>query len=135
MAPDVLARKLRYLQQLLEDLAPYQDATAAQIETDHYKVERILELMVGVAIDVLFHLLSERDVAPASYRDAFRLAGEHDLLPSDLAERLQRAAGMRNILVHLYEEIDYEILRASIGPALRDFRRFVALLARQLPEE
>lgn len=43
--------------------------------------------------------------------------------------RLEDAAGMRNVLVHLYEEIDLEIPHASIGPALNDFAELVAALA------
>ena len=33
MAPDVLLRKLLYLRQLLTDLAPYENATLAEIES------------------------------------------------------------------------------------------------------
>jgi uncharacterized protein YutE (UPF0331/DUF86 family) len=36
---------------------------------------------------------------------------------------------MRNVLVHLYEEIDYEILHQSIPTALEDFAQFVAIFA------
>jgi len=132
MAPDVLLRKLLYLRQLLADLAPYQNATLTEVEAEHYKLERLVELLVATATDILFHKLAEMDVAPDSYRDAFRLAGEHDLLPVDLAERMQQAAGMRNILVHLYETIDYQILHDSIQPALRDFSQFAAIFAEDL---
>lgn len=132
MAPDVLLRKLLYLRQLLTDLAPYQHATFAEIEAEHYKLERLIELLVATATDMLFHKLAEMDLAPDSYKEAFRLAGEHELLPVDLAERMQQAAGMRNILVHLYEAIDYQILHDSIQPALQDFSQFVAIFAEDL---
>ena len=132
MAPDVLLRKLLYLRQLLIDLAPYENATLAEVEAEHYKLERLLELLVATATDILFHKLAEMDVAPDSYREAFRLAGEHGLLPRDLAERMQNAAGMRNVLVHLYEEIDYQILHSSIQPALQDFSQFTAIFAQEL---
>ncbi|MFO7633039.1 MAG: DUF86 domain-containing protein [Caldilinea sp.] len=132
MAPDVLLRKLHYLRQLLSDLAPYENATLADVEAEHYKLERLLELLVATATDILFHKLAEMDVAPDSYRETFRLAGKHGLLPVDLAERMQNAAGMRNILVHLYEDIDYQILRDSIKPALQDFSQFTAILVEDL---
>jgi uncharacterized protein YutE (UPF0331/DUF86 family) len=84
------------------------------------------------ASDILFHLLAEQEISAASYRDAFKRAAEQGLLPDDLADRLQEAAAMRNLIVHLYEQIDYTILRDSIGPALRDFSQFVALLSPDL---
>lgn len=127
VARDVLLRKLAYLRQLLRDLAPFEQRSRAEIEAHHYTIERILELLVGAAADLLFHILAERGRAPTSYRDAFRLAAQEGLLPGDLAGRLQQAAGMRNVLVHLYETIDYDILYASIAPALHDFALFIAL--------
>jgi hypothetical protein len=49
MAPDVLLRKLTYLRQLLKDLSPYKEASLAEVEAEHYKLERLLELLVMAA--------------------------------------------------------------------------------------
>ncbi|MFQ5421784.1 MAG: DUF86 domain-containing protein, partial [Anaerolineae bacterium] len=121
MSRDVLLRKLAYLRQLLNDLAPYQTVSLTEVISEHYKIERLLELLVATATDILFHLLTEKDKSPDSYRDAFKLASDEDILSPILSQQLQQAAGMRNILVHLYEDIDYAILRDSIAPAWRDF--------------
>jgi uncharacterized protein YutE (UPF0331/DUF86 family) len=133
VAPDTLLRKLTYLRQLLADLTPYVGATLSEVHAEHYKLERLFELLVMTATDILFHLLAEQGLTPDSYRAAFKIAAEQGLLPVDLAERLQEAAGMRNVLVHLYEDIDYTILRDSIEPALRDFGQFVAIFESRLP--
>jgi uncharacterized protein YutE (UPF0331/DUF86 family) len=135
MAPEVLLRKLSYLRQLLADLAPYEKASLEQILADHYKLERIFELLVVATTDILNHKLAEDGLVPDSYRDSYKLAAEQDLLPSELAIRLQDAASMRNVIVHLYEQVDYTILRDSIGPALRDFSQVVALFDAQLDGE
>ena len=132
MTPEVLLRKLTYLRQLLADLAPFEGATVEEVIADHYTLERLFELLVMTASDILFHELAELDLTPNSYRGAFKLAAEQGMLPTDLAVRLQDAAGMRNVIVHLYQAIDYAILCASIGPALRDFGRFVALFEARL---
>jgi len=128
LARDVMLRKLTFLHKLLSDLAPLCGSNMAQVMAEHYKLERLLELLVMTASDLLFHLLAEQGVNPDSYRAAFRQAGELGLLPIDLASRLQAAAGMRNILVHQYEDVDYIILHDSIEPALHDFAQFAALL-------
>ena len=132
MAPEVLLRKLTYLRRLLADLAPFEGATLPTVEAEHYKLERLFELLVMAASDILFHELAERGLTPDSYRTAFTLAAAQGLISPDLADRLQEAAGMRNVIVHLYEEIDYAILRGSIGPALRDFGQFVAAFESRL---
>ena len=129
MAPDVLLRKLSYLRQLLRDLAPYREVTLDEVEAEHYKLERLLELLVMAASDILHHLLAERGQTAVSYKSAFQLAAKEGMIPAELSDRLQNAASMRNVLVHLYEEIDYEILHQSIPSALEDFAQFVAVFA------
>jgi uncharacterized protein YutE (UPF0331/DUF86 family) len=134
---DVLARKLGRLRVLLADLAPHAGRSASEIIDSPYEVERLLELLVQIAVDVVGHDLAELGIVPESYRRTFLLAGEQGLLPSDLAASLADAAGLRNVLVHMYEEIDYEIVATSVERALRDFGRFLELYARRLddPEE
>lgn len=135
MAPELLLRKLSYLRRLLADLAPYENASLNQVLADHYKLERIFELLVIATTDIVNHKLAERGLVPDSYRDSYRLAAGQGLLPADLSERLQEAAGMRNVIVHMYERLDYAILRDSIAPALRDFGQVVALFETQLEDE
>ena len=66
------------------------------------------------------------------HRDAFRKAGEHGILPGELAGRLQEAAGLRNIPVHMCEEIDDGVVAASISPALEDFGRVLQVFEARL---
>lgn len=129
MAPEVVLRKLELLRRLVRDLSPYADASLDDVKQEHYKIERILELLATASADLLQHLLGEREVIASSYRDVFRKAAECGLLEVGLAGRLEDAAGMRNVLVHLYDEIDIAILHQSVGHALRDFREVIAALA------
>ncbi|GJM42982.1 MAG: hypothetical protein DHS20C20_32640 [Ardenticatenaceae bacterium] len=73
--------------------------------------------------------MAERGKTAVSYKSAFQLAAKEGMIPAELSERLQDAASMRNVLVHMYEEIDYEILHQSIPRALEDFAQFVAIFA------
>lgn len=135
MTRDVLVRKLARLRGYLDDLRPHRGRSAADLEDDPYEVERLLELVVQVPVDILNHELAERGVLPESYRDSFLEAGKRGLLPDDLSEALALSAGLRNVLVHAYEEIDYEIVAASIGRALDDLSRFLEIYAERLDDE
>ena len=95
MAPEVLARKLEALRRVLRDLAPHSGADLAHVLANRYELERLFELLVNISSDILFHLLAEFDEPPGSYREAFTLAGRTGLVPEELANRLQQAAGMR----------------------------------------
>jgi uncharacterized protein YutE (UPF0331/DUF86 family) len=80
--------------------------------------------------DIVFHLLSAAGEPPAaSYRAAFLLAGEKGIISEELAKNLALSAGLRNILAHEYEEIDYRILHACIPAAIRDFTTFIEELS------
>lgn len=129
MTRDVLVRKLARLRSYLEDLRPHAGRSSDEIAGDPYEVERLLELLVQVAVDIVSHELAERGSVPETYRAAFTEAGKEGLIPSDLARSLADAAGLRNILVHLYEDIDYEIVAESVTRAMDDFARFIEVFS------
>lgn len=123
---ETIKRKLEHILQYLEDLKAYQGCTREEFMQDHYTVERIIELLVVATTDVLLHILAERnEPTPSSYRQAFLTAGTLGIISSDLAQNLARAVGMRNILVHRYDDIDYDKVYEGIDVALSDFSRFL----------
>jgi len=131
MSPDVVRRKLSAVANYLKDLHRHEGITFEAFMERHYEVERILELLIMNASDIIVHLLSSRGEAPpASYRAAFLRAGEVGIISTELSKNLSLSAGLRNILVHEYEEIDYSLLHNSIPVALRDFTRLIAELAK-----
>ena len=50
------------------------------------------------------------------------------MLAGDLADRLARAAGLRNRLVHLYQEIDHTVIHGSLNEDLVDLERFAVAI-------
>ncbi|HXT22193.1 MAG TPA: DUF86 domain-containing protein [Thermoanaerobaculia bacterium] len=133
MAPEVVTRKLSYLRRLLGELQSFSGASLEDVLARNRELERIFELLVTAGADLLQHLLSERDITASSYREVYARAGEVGLIPATLSARLEKAAQMRNVIVHLYEDIDYERLRGAIDPALSDFATIIAALEAQLP--
>jgi uncharacterized protein YutE (UPF0331/DUF86 family) len=126
MSPEVIARKLARLAQYLRDMAPYRDSDYREFMADHYKVERLLELLLMTTSDIVFHLLSMKgEPAPGSYRAAFLRAGEMGIINQTISRNLALGAGLRNILVYDYEEIDHELLHRSIPQILDDLALFI----------
>ncbi len=131
MSPDVVKKKLIAITSYLGDLRRHESISFDEFMKRHYEIERILELLIMTASDVVLHLVTSRgESAPASYRAAFLRAGELGILSTELSRNLSMSAGLRNILVHEYEEIDYTILHKSIPAALRDFSVFVKELSK-----
>ncbi len=45
--------------------------------------------------------------------------------PEDFAESIAASAGLRNILVHQYNDVDRELLHGSIRSCLQDYARYI----------
>jgi uncharacterized protein YutE (UPF0331/DUF86 family) len=79
------------------------------------------------------HLVREHRLGvPQDSRQAFDLLREAGLLAPQLAERLVRMVGFRNIAVHDYRRLDLAIVRAIVREHLDDFAAF-ARFALALP--
>lgn len=85
---------------------------------------RNLEVAIQTCCDIAFHLCAAHGVLPASAGEAFAELGRRRLIESALAERLQRAAGFRNVLVHEYTEIDWKIVMQVLRSGTRDLAAF-----------
>lgn len=127
--------RLQRLEKLIEDLEEIrkggEDAYRAESRL-RLAAERQLELAVQICIDLGTQLVMESSArAPDSYADLFQSMVEADLLPSDLADGLSAAAKQRNLLVHLYMEIDDRKVFASLS-SLDDLRQFAAVVAKEV---
>lgn len=130
MSPDVVNKKLVSMTTYLNDLLPHKDISFDEFMQRHYEIERLLELLVMTASDIIFHLISVKgEPMPTSYKAAFLRAGEMGIIGEELSKNLALGAGLRNILVHEYEEIDYSLVHKSIHTAIRDFTAFIKELS------
>jgi len=125
MSPQVVKNKLIKFDDYLEQFRQYKKTTYDTFWEDHLKFERLFELLVMIANDIVFHLIAlKNDSPPTTYRTGFLRAGELNILSPDLAKKLALAAGMRNIIVHQYENIDYQKVFESIDEMIEVFERF-----------
>lgn len=129
VSPEVVSRKLSSVAVYLQDLRRHENITFEEFMERHYEIERIIELLIMTSSDIVIHLLSSRgEAVPSSYRAAFLRAGELGIITPELSKSLSMSAGLRNILVHEYAEIDYAIVHGSISVALRDFTELISEL-------
>ena len=127
--------RIQRLEELIERLDEVrragEDAYLAD-EQQRAATERWLQVAVQICIDLGTQLVTEQSARPPSdYADVFKILGEKKVIPSDLAERLSDAAKQRNLIVHLYMEIDDRSVFASLAH-LDDLREFAASLERRV---
>jgi uncharacterized protein YutE (UPF0331/DUF86 family) len=96
---------------------------------DELVAERLLERMIGRMIDINYHLITETGhPPPTDYYESFVRLGTLQVLPPDFARRIAACAGLRNRIVHEYDEIDpakvYEALQAAVND-IPDYLRHI----------
>jgi len=124
----VIDRKLESLRrcvQRIRDKRPSSvDTLASDLDAQDVLVLN-LSRAVQVCVDIGAHLLGSLDQpVPATMGETFSRLAEAAVLDAALADRLRRAVGFRNIAVHNYDAIDWQIVMALSGAPLQDFEDF-----------
>jgi len=85
-----------------------------------------LSRAVQLCVDISLHILSEKEGAvPDTMGQAFSELVSIGIIDEELAEKMRKSVGFRNIAVHNYEEINWAIVYAIAQKKLIDFREFV----------
>jgi len=133
---ELVTRKLTLVAQdlrRLERLATKGRDDYLKSDMDETLAERYLERMIGRTIDVNYHLLTESGEAPPpDYHESFVALARLGVLDPSFARQLAPSAGLRNRIVHDYDEIDPALVFDAIGTALRDVPGYLAAVQRFL---
>lgn len=124
---DFIRRKLALNQKDLTRLEEFEDLTVNEIAQDPIKgaaCERFLERIIGRAIDINQHVIAEKGditLEVIRYRDTFLRMADLEVYSKEFAEQIAPSVGLRNALVHEYNNIDPNIFHKSIGEAIKEF--------------
>lgn len=84
-----------------------------------------LERAVQLCVDVALHVIAASDrPVPRTMGESFRILEAMGLLDAKTAEEMVKAVGFRNVAVHLYQQIDWEIVLEIVSHRLNAFRTF-----------
>jgi len=85
-----------------------------------------LLVAIEAALQICFHVSAQRlHRVPEAYAECFAMLSEAGILSTDLSASLQRMARFRNMLVHVYWDVDYEQVYGILQEHLGDLRVFV----------
>lgn len=116
-------------QALLRDLG--QLPTHRYVDEQRFAGRYLVQASAQICIDVANHLISSEGWrVPRDFRDAFTVLEERGVLDKNLADRLRALTGLRNRLVHLYEEVDDGLVHRAIREGLDDLDAFARTVAR-----
>jgi uncharacterized protein YutE (UPF0331/DUF86 family) len=95
-----------------------------------------LQIAIETCINIGNHIISAEGFrAPRDYRDVFSVLNENDILPDDFAITLRQMTGLRNRLVHLYWEVDDDLIYSYLQNNLGDFETFANFILEYIHPE
>lgn len=135
MAWDVVEQKLESLRRCLHRVA---DKCPPDVETlmRDYDAQDILSLnlsrAVQLCVDIGTHLVSALDSPPpTTMGETFDILAQAGIIDVELASRMKKAVGFRNLTVHNYSEINWAIVHAIARYHLKDFEAFAKAAIRK----
>jgi uncharacterized protein YutE (UPF0331/DUF86 family) len=131
---ELVTRKLALITADLKALAPLAAKPLDEFlasGTDEVLAERYLERIIGRMLDLNYHLIVESGMRPPKdYYESFTELAKLGTLPAAFAGRIAACAGLRNRLVHEYDDIDMERVYEAVASALRDVPEYLRLVQR-----
>lgn len=136
--PDLVHGKLRLIDETVDNLASVGEVDADRLRADPIlcaAVERLVTRAVDLAVSANSHVVAAlMHEPPQTYRASFQMMATVGALTPELADRISGSAGLRNLIVHLYGELDLDRLAAAVPMLVADYRDYVAHVARFLLE-
>lgn len=136
MDRNVVEAKLESLRRCIERIAAKTPPSADLLETSPDLQDIItlnLQRAVQLSVDLASHLIAETDARPpATMAENFEALKNAQLISPALSERMIKAVGFRNIAVHSYQTIDWNIVFQICSRHLDDFRLFAQAVTQRL---
>lgn len=88
--------------------------------------ERYLERIITRMIDINYHLIVETDnPPPKDYFSSFIKLGKIKILPYEFSRKIAPYAGLRNRLVHEYNELDEKKIYRALKKSIKDIPKYL----------
>lgn len=129
---DRLHQRLELLADYLRELRRLRDLPVAEyLRHEAYAGRYLVQVAAQTCIDLANHVIaSEGWRAPRDFGDSFSVLHECGVIDDALAGRLRGLAGLRNRLVHVYDEIDDVRVHEALTAGLADLDAFATAVAR-----
>jgi uncharacterized protein YutE (UPF0331/DUF86 family) len=120
--------RLKELDTVLNELKQYQDIQPETLRakiSQRWIVERGLIAAASLILDIADHILvGHFGFYANSYEESLLGLRDKGVISSDLFEQIKGLGGFRNVLVHMYQEIDPALVADSFHKGLHAFPQF-----------
>ena len=136
MDREVVEQKLESLRRCLIRIQTKCPADALVLAAD-FDLQDIVSLnlsrAVQLSVDIGAHLIASMEVPPpGTMGQTFDLLTQQGVLGPELANRLKKSVGFRNIAVHNYDSINWLIVHSIVKNHLVEFSEFAKAIVEWL---
>lgn len=132
----IIENKITAVEKYLKMVEGYKKYEQQEIEKSadlKGAIERYLYLVVQACIDLAEAVVSFKNFRkPTTYRENFEILVEEGAITTDLADKMTKMTGFRNIIAHDYEKVDYSKVQDILQNRLPDVEEFLSQIKKYL---
>jgi uncharacterized protein YutE (UPF0331/DUF86 family) len=108
----------------IAEVASGRGGTLAPVDVEDITILNLTRA-AQATIDLATHVVTTEALGlPDSVGAAFETLAKHGVIASDLAQRMRKMVGFRNIAVHDYQTLDPNVIQSIVQRHLGDLRAF-----------
>ena len=123
-----IIERLKELDSVVQELHQYHGTTLTDLQTDlsrRWILERGLIAAATLILDIADHILTGQFSEYANtYEESLASLQQHQVISEPLYNEIKGLGGFRNVLVHMYQQIDPQQVLDSYHKSLTVFPRF-----------
>jgi len=131
-----ISKKLNLIKDYLEELEKIIRLDQKEIAGNFVNLrtlERNFQLIVDEMLDINLHIIRELELkSPADFQNTFEILGQAGVLPLEFAVKIAPVVGLRNRIVHRYEQIDRKLFIEQVKKERVDFLEYSKLISEYL---
>lgn len=124
---ELIQQKIHNIQNCLNSIKQYTNLDPSKLEDQMIQDAVIinLERAIQACIDMASHIVSRKALGvPSSMKENFTLLGKNRIIELNIANKLEKMVGFRNIVVHNYDVVELNILKEIVKSHLKDFEDY-----------
>lgn len=127
---DKVADRIDRIRRYKRDLHDFGNISRADFRGNRERQYAVLHAMqnaIEACIEIASHIVSaDRLGAPRDYASLFSLLEHHRILPTTVADQMRQMARFRNRIVHLYWDVDLDLVYDYLTQRLEDFEVYLS---------
>ncbi|MCC5814745.1 MAG: DUF86 domain-containing protein [Leptospira sp.] len=135
MNKDTILAKIESLHRCIQRVEKFRGTGSAHLESSVDSQDIVvlnLERAVQIMVDISGMIITTKDLPmPYTMGEVFLELSKINIISSELADRLKRAVGFRNLAVHQYDKLNWYIVYSVATQGIEDIKEFISSITKE----